>query len=120
VVFAHHALASVSDVIQGEVCSDVFSFDQPGFQTQIDSTRDETIVPGEGNEFLGGVVGMIGNDDCVTMTRCGDQNTASELIVLRNFVQLISLYPEGATLTFQTHSRWMVEELDKMAHWTES
>jgi hypothetical protein len=76
-----------------EVHSDVCAFDQPGFQTQTDSTTRKTIVPGEGNELLGGVIGVISNDHHVTMTRCADKGTPADLMTLRNFAQLISLCP---------------------------
>jgi hypothetical protein len=69
------------------------------------------------NSRLAGVFGMIWNDHYVTMTRCGDNCVAPELIVLRSFVVLVSLYPDGATLMFQTHSKWLVAEWDKRVQW---
>jgi hypothetical protein len=79
-------------------------FDHPGFRTQIDSETGETILPGEVNQLLLGVIGVIWSDHHVTMTRFADENVSPEMMILRNFAQLLSLCPEGRTLTFQTHS----------------
>jgi hypothetical protein len=51
-----------------EVFSDVFAFDQQGCQTDRDSTGT-FVGPGEVNELIGGVVGLLWNDHYVTMTR---------------------------------------------------
>jgi hypothetical protein len=69
--------------------------------------------------LLAGVIGVIWNDYYVTMTRCGDKSTPPELIILLNFAQLILLCPEGRMMTFQTHSKWLVAEWDKMVQWRE-
>jgi hypothetical protein len=104
---------------KGEVHSDVCAFDRPGFQTHTDSTTGETIILGEGNGRLGGALGVIWNDHYATMTRWSDKGTAPELIVLRNFAQVVPLCPEGSTLTFQIHSKWLIAEWDKMVQWLE-
>jgi hypothetical protein len=103
-----------------EVHSDVSAFDRPGLQTQNDSTTGEPIIPGEGNELIGGVVGVTWNDDYATTTRVSDKGKSSEELTLQHFAQLVSLCPEGATLTFQTDSKWLVEEWDKMVQWREN
>jgi hypothetical protein len=64
----------------------VCAFDQPGYQTDTDSTTGETILPDEGNQLLGGVVGVIWSE-----------------IFWRDFAQLVLLCPEGSTPTFKTH-----------------
>jgi hypothetical protein len=83
-------------------------FDQPGFQSQNDSTT------GEGNESIGGIVGVIWNYHYAPMTRVGDKGKSSEELGLQHYAQMVSLCPEGATLAFQAHSKWLVDEWDKM------
>jgi hypothetical protein len=95
---------------RNEVLMDVSAFDQPGYQTQTDPTTGATILPNQGNELLGGVVGVFWSCTHVTMTSCADKNTTSEMDFLRNFSQLVSLCPEGRTLMFKTHSKELVEE----------
>jgi hypothetical protein len=102
-----------------ETHMDVCAFDQPGFQTHTDSRTGETVLSGEGNELLAGVIGVIWSDHHVTMTHCTDKNVAPEMDFLRNFAQLLSLCPEGRTLTPQTHSKALIEEYDTMVQWKE-
>jgi hypothetical protein len=103
-----------------ETHMDVCASDQPGFQTQTDSTTGETILPGEGNELLAGVIGAIWSDHHGTITRCANKNTPTpEMIHLRNFAMLLSLCPECGTLNFQTHSTKLVEEYDVIVPWKE-
>jgi hypothetical protein len=106
-------------VFKEECLLDVSAFDQPGAQTRVDSETGEAIVAGEGNESSFGVIGVIWSDKHVKMTRCGDKNTSTEFIMVCNFAQLVTLCPEGRTLTLQTHSKWLVEEWDMMHQWRE-
>jgi hypothetical protein len=96
-----------------EVRSDIYAFDQPGYESQTGSTTGETIEAGEGNELLRGVISVVWNDRHVTMTRCADKNTSPALIYLRNCANVVSLCPEGAALTFQAYSWWLVSEWDE-------
>jgi hypothetical protein len=103
-----------SKVFKDECSLDVNAFDQPGCQSHTDSATGETILPDEGNDLLGGVIGVIWSDKHVTMTRCADRNNAPGMTFLRNFAELVKLCPEGRTLTFKTHSSELVEQYDRM------
>jgi hypothetical protein len=99
---------------QEEVHSNVFAFDQPGFQTQSDSKTGETIVPSEDDELIAGIVGVVWNGHYPTTTRSAGQGKSGEEFTLGHFANVISLCPEGAVLSFQTHSAWLVQERDMM------
>jgi hypothetical protein len=103
-----------------ECVMDVCAFDQPGYQTDTDSTTGGTILPHESNELLGGVVGVIWSEKHVTMTRVADKSRDPNEIFLRNFAQLITLCPEGCTSPLKTHSSWLVEQWDRMIQWGEN
>jgi hypothetical protein len=38
-------------------------------------------------------------------------------MTLEHFAQVVSLCQEGAILTYETHSQWLVEQRDEMMKW---
>jgi hypothetical protein len=50
-------------VFKDECLQDVSAFDQPGYQSHADSATGETILPADGNELSGGVIGVIWSDN---------------------------------------------------------
>jgi hypothetical protein len=57
------------------------------------------------------------NDHSATITRICDKSKSSEELMLQHFANVASLCPEGAILTYQTHSEWPVREWHKMVQW---
>jgi hypothetical protein len=100
-----------------EVFLDVFAFNQIGFQTENDSTRGETMSPNASNKLLGGMVGVLWNDHYITMTRYCSKGQSPDELSLEHFAQVVSLCPDGAILTFQAQSAWLVHEWDTMMQW---
>jgi hypothetical protein len=72
------------------------------------------VGPNPSNELIGGVVGVVWNDNYATMTRSCDKSKSLEELTLEHFAKVVSSYPEGAILTFETHSKWSVREWDVM------
>jgi hypothetical protein len=97
-----------------DVRMDVCGFDQQRWQCDTDPTTSQEILPDEGNELLGGIVGVVWSNRQVTMTRCAAKDTDPRMVFLRNFSQYVTLCPEGATLMFESYSDDLVSEYDQI------
>jgi hypothetical protein len=93
---------------------EVWAFDQPGVECRMDSETGEQTNQGPDNELIGRIVGVIGEDRCVTMTGFCAKSMELNGLTLEHFARVVSLYPDGATLSFETHSDWSVQEWDTM------
>jgi hypothetical protein len=93
---------------------EITAFDCRVFRFQIDPVTGERIEAHAENQLIGGVVGVVWNSNHVTMTCCADRGKNAEESFVRNFANVLSLCPEGSTLTYWTVSNELVSAYDRI------
>jgi hypothetical protein len=100
-----------------EVHSDVFAFDMSGAQYRKNEDPGEEIGPDPDNGLVGATLGVIWNDQHVTMTRYCSQHMIEDGIALGNFAQVVSLCHEGYSMGYVTSSSFLLGQWERMNEW---
>jgi hypothetical protein len=96
----------------------MYMVDQIGSQTRIDPASGSEVSPEEDPSLFTVVTGCVWNSQYATLIKAGKEGESPDMMILNQFALVVSLIPEGKDMRYDTHSDWLIQQLDDMCAWT--